>query len=94
MTTITPTEERVRLRLRRERGDAKHITKVVGRWLERSATRKGRHINEPSLAVQFEDDPVRREGVIFACADSFPDTMPDWLRRVKIDKSSYSLENF
>lgn len=77
---ITPTEERVRLRLRRERGDAKHITDVVGRWLERAASRKGRHINMPSLALRFDDDPVKREGVVFAYADSFPDTLPDWLR--------------
>lgn len=94
MTTITPTEERVRLRIKNDRIDSLHIQGVVTRWLERAARRKERHINEPSVNLQVARDVSLCQTFLYAYADSFPDTMPDWLRRVRIDKSNYSsLEN-
>ena len=92
--TITPAEERVYLRLsdvrQRQRNPA-HTRDVVIRWLEREATRKGRHINEPSMRLETDRDPTRRLTFLFAYAYSFPDTLPDWLRTTKIDKEKIIL---
>lgn len=87
--TITPTEERVRLRLRdtHQRGrTAGHVRNVVIRWLERMAIRKGRYINRPSVTLETLYEPALRETHLYAYADSFPGTMPDWLRTTKIGK--------
>ncbi len=92
--TITPTEERVHLRLsdvRQRQRSPDHILNVVMRWLERSAIRKGRHINEPSMRLETDRDPTRRLTFLFAYADSFPDTMPNWLQTTKIDKEKIIL---
>ena len=92
--TITPTEERVRLRLndiRQRNRSASHIRDVVMRWLERSAIRKGRHINEPSMCIETDRDPTRWLTFLYAYADSFPDTMPDWLRTTKISLNDFTL---
>ncbi len=86
-TTITPTEERVRLRLsdvRQKQRSPTHIRDVIIRWLERSAIRKGRHINEPSARLETDRDPSRRLTHLYAYAYSFPDTMPDWLRTANL----------
>lgn len=79
MITITPTEERTRLRVNRTR----ESRGVMTRWLERSAQRQGRHINEPSVELHFDRDPSMQQTFLYAYADSFPDTLPDWLRTVK-----------
>ena len=74
-TTITPTEERVLLRLSDERQRQRnpdHIRNVIMRWLERGAIRKGRHINEPSVSLETDRDPTRRRTLLFAYAYSFP----------------------
>ncbi len=92
--TITPTEERVHLRLSDERQRQRnpdHIRNVIMRWLERGAIRKGRHINEPSVSLETDRDPTRRRTLLFAYAYSFPDTLPDWLRTTKIDKEKIIL---
>ena len=80
MVTITPTEERVVLRLNSGHQVDYRTQVVLMRWLERGARRKGRCINEPSLTLQTDYDPALRQPYIIAFADSFPDTMPDWLR--------------
>lgn len=83
MTTITLTEERCRLRAKdtgEGRRDWNHLKGVVTRWLERAAAKKGRHINEPSVYVELDRDPSQRQTFLYAFADSFPDTMPEWLR--------------
>ena len=87
--TITPTEEYVRLRLsdiRQRQRDPGHIRDVVMRWLERGATRKGRHINEPSICIETDRDPTRRLTFLYAYAYSFPDTMPAWLQTTKVGR--------
>ena len=87
LITITPTEEYVCLRLsdmRQRQRDPSHIQDVVMRWLERSAIRKGRHINKPSARLETDRDPTRRLTRLYAYAYSFPDTMPDWLRTANI----------
>ena len=79
-TTITLTEERVRLRLsdsRQRQRSPDHIRNVIIRWLERGAIRKGRHINEPSVCLETDRDPTRRLTHLYAYAYSFPDTMPN-----------------
>ncbi len=84
---ITPTEEMVRLRITegRRRRDQHDVLK---RWLERGARRKGRHINEPSLTLRTERDPALMRTFLYAWADSFPDTLPDWLRTTSIRRST------
>ena len=92
--TITPTEERVRLRLsdvRQRQHNSAHIRDVVIRWLERGATRKRRHINEPSVHLETDRDPTSQLTFLYAYADSFPDTMPDWLRTTKAIKNKFTL---
>ena len=79
--TITPTEERVRLWVRE--GRDRDPLSIVTRWLERAARRKGRHINVPSVTLTTDRDPALRKTHLYAWADSFPDTMPEWLRRAK-----------
>ncbi len=94
LITITPTEERVCLRLSDERQRQRspdHTRNVVIRWLERSAIRKSRHINEPSACLETDRDPSRRLTFLYAYADSFPDTMPDWLRTAKAIKNKFTL---
>lgn len=83
---ITPTEERVRLLIRSSRCPYLHqdALDTVTRWLERMARRKGRHINEPSVVVETNYIPEVRKTFLYAFADSFPDTMPDWLRTAKV----------
>jgi hypothetical protein len=78
--TITPTEERVRLRIAPASRSGAAVRDILKRWLERSARRQGRHINEPSLSLSQEYDPASRQCFLYARADSFPDTLPDWLR--------------
>ena len=87
METITPTEERVRLRVDLRRTSRKtrlrrlrECRDVMTRWLERAAHRKGRHINEPSVTLSYDRDPSVRQTYLYAVADSFPETLPDWLR--------------
>ena len=77
--TITPTEERVRLYVR-DSHRQRNARATVTRWLERGACRKGRHINVPSVIVETNYEPVFRKTFLYASADSFPDTLPDWLR--------------
>ena len=94
LITITPTEECVRLRLsdiRQRQRNPGHIRDVVMRWLERSATRKGRHINEPGVHLETDRDPTRQLTFLYAYGDSFPDTMPDWLRTTKAIKNKFTL---
>ena len=79
--TITPTEERVHLRVRDGRRPSALAT--MTRWLERAARRKGRHINVPSVTLTTDRDPALRKTHLYAWADSFPDTMPEWLRTAK-----------
>ncbi len=81
--TITPTEERVRLRVAAGRLDSPRTLYAMRRWLERGARRKGRHINVPSVTVQFERDASLRQTFLYAYADSFPETLPSWLREAK-----------
>ena len=82
MTTITPTEERARLWIKNGR---RHDNMVgsMARWLERAARRKGRHINEPSVVIEVYYDPPARLTFLYASADSFPDTLPSWLRTAR-----------
>ena len=80
MTTITPTEERDRLWIKDGRSDSTRMRAVVTRWLERAARRQGRHINEPSVTLATDRDPSLRKTFLYASADSFPDTLPEWLR--------------
>lgn len=85
--TITPTVELVVLQVHADalvrRGHGR--TRVtLRRWLERGARRKRRHINEPSLFMETEYDPATRKTRLAGSADSFPDTMPDWLRTTKV----------
>ena len=88
--TITPTEERVRLWVHDSHRQC-NARATVTRWLERGARRKGRHINEPSVTLETDRDIVRRKYFLYAFADSFPDTLPDWLRTTHISKSGVSL---
>lgn len=81
--TIAPTEEKVLLRVRNDRRDEDNRG-VITRWLERMACRKGRHINEPSVVVETDYVPEYRKTFLYAFADSFPATMPDWLRTTKV----------
>lgn len=82
---ITPTEERVRLRIRNDRCPYLHqgTLDTITRWLERMARRKGRHISEPSVVVETDYIPEYRKTFLYAWADSFPDTLPDWLRTAR-----------
>ena len=92
--TIAPTEERACLRLsdiRQRQRNPDHIRDIVMRWLERNAVRKGRHINKPSMCIETDRDPTRRLTFLCAYADSFPDTMPDWLRTTKISMNDFTL---
>lgn len=84
MTTITPTKERVRLWVKDRRIDSPRVRYTMIHWLERLAVRQGRHINEPSLVTEFNYDPSVRKTFLYAYADSFPDTMPDWLRTTPV----------
>ena len=81
--TITPTEERVRLRIDEKPHDAVRTHEILTRWLERQAHQKGRHINIHSVCVDADRDPSLRCTYLYAWADSFPDTLPDWLRTAK-----------
>ena len=94
--TITPTEEHIYLRLsdkRQRERNPNHIQEVVMRWLERSATRKGRYINEPSIRLETDRDPTRRLTFLLAYAYSFPNTLPDWLRTANpIGKEKIEIE--
>ena len=92
-TTITPTEERVRLWIKNGRTDSAHVRDVVARWLERMATRQSRHINEPSLILETEYDVVRGQTLLYAFADSFSDTMPDWLRTTPVSQGVVNLND-
>ena len=66
--TITPTEEFVRLRVNSYRDSQQIMT----RWLERTARQKGRHINEPSVIVEYDRDASLKQTFLYAYADSFP----------------------
>jgi hypothetical protein len=81
--TITPTEERARLRIKDGRLDSAHIRGVVTRWLERAARKQGRHINEPSVTLSVDREVILGRTFLYVYADSFPDTLPDWLRTVE-----------
>ena len=83
VTTITPTEEATRLWIK-ERSDVDHMRDIMTRWLERAAARKGRHINEPSVRLYVDRHAEWYETYLYASADSFPDTLPDWLRTTPI----------
>ncbi len=83
MITITPTEERVRLRIDEKPRDAVRTHETMTRWLERQAHQKGRHINIHSVCVDVDRDPAQRKTFLYAYADSFPDTLPEWLRTAK-----------
>ena len=83
--TIVPTEEYARLRVREDRTHPTLARDVVVRWLERAARRKGRHINVPSVVMLVDCDPARRQTFLYAWADSFPYSLPDWLRYKRID---------
>lgn len=89
--TITPTEERVVLRLNPGHQIDYRTQTALGRWLERGARRKGRHINEPSLILETDYDVVERQTFLMAFADSFPDTMPDWLRTTPVTHSPITI---
>ena len=78
--TITPTEERVRLQIGEKSHDTVRTHEILTRWLERQAHQKGRHINISSVCVDADRDPSLRQTYLYAWADSFPDTLPDWLR--------------
>ncbi len=87
LIAITPTEECVCLRLsdiRQRQRNPDHTRDVVMRWLERSAIRKGRHINTPSARLETDSDHSHRLTFLYAYAYSFPDTLPDWLRTANI----------
>ena len=85
MKTIVPTEVGVRFRIK-ERSDLDHMRTVATRWLERGVARRGRHINEPSVRMRMEHDASLRRTYLCASADSFPDTLPDWLRTATFDE--------
>ncbi len=82
--TITPTEESVVLWVKEKPREGSQVRDVMTRWLEREARRKGRHINEPSVQLRVERDVVALKSYLLAYADSFPDTLPDWLRTTAV----------
>lgn len=85
MTTVTPIEVGVRFRIK-ERSDLDHMRVIVTRWLERGVAKRGRHINERSVRLETMRDPALRQTFLYASAQSFPDTLPDWLRTYSFDK--------
>ena len=84
VVTVYPAPMLSRLCISMKERDTKRVRITMLRWMQRAARRLHRFVNEPSLVLETEYDPLRRQMFLYTYANSVTDSAPEFLRRAKV----------